>query len=125
MMRRCLVLIALLAVASVAACSKPAPPITVGEGMVTVVNQTEQDWTDVLITVNDHFRGFVKVLKAEGRANAPLTQFTTGHGQRWTTGTLVRRKRSCLGMKGFGPQAFPTTTTSRGVTMRARCAVVM
>ena len=90
MMRRSLVLFALLAFAGVAACSKPDPPITVGEGMVTVVNQTEQDWTDVLITVNDHFRGFVKVLKAEGRANAPLTQFTTGHGQRWTTGTLVR-----------------------------------
>lgn len=58
--------------------------------MVTVVNQTDQDWKDVLLTVNDHFRGFVPVLKAEGRANAPLSQFTTGHGQRWTSGTMVR-----------------------------------
>ena len=58
--------------------------------MVTVLNQSEQDWKEVLITVNDHFRGFVPVLKAEGRANAPLSQFSTGHGQRWTSGTPVR-----------------------------------
>ena len=90
MMRRALTVFAVLAIASLAACSKPDPPISVGEGMVTVVNQTEQDWKEVLITVNDHFRGYVPVLKADGRANAPLNQFTTGHGQRWTTGTLVR-----------------------------------
>ena len=90
MLRRLPALVAALSLAGLAACSKPEPPITVGEGMVTVVNQSEQDWKDVLITVNDHFRGFVPVLKAEGRANAPLNQFTTGHGQQWTTGTHVR-----------------------------------
>lgn len=74
----------------VAGCSEPPPPISIGEGMVTVLNQTDQDWKEVLITVNDHFRGFVPVLKAAGRANAPLNQFTTGHGQRWTSGTPVR-----------------------------------
>ena len=58
--------------------------------MVTVQNQTQQDWKEVLITVNDHFIGFLPVLKAEGRANAPLSQFNTGHGQRWTSGTPVR-----------------------------------
>ena len=67
-----------------------SPPISVSEGMVTVVNQTDQDWKEVLITVNDHFRGFVPVLKAQGRANAPLSQFTTGHGQRWAMGTYVK-----------------------------------
>ena len=88
MLRRMSVL--LLVLAALAACSPPPPPISVGEGMVTVVNQTGQDWKDVLITVNDHFRGFVPVLKAEGRANAPLSQFTTGYGQRWVAGTPVR-----------------------------------
>lgn len=73
-----------------AGCSDPPPPISVSEGMVSVLNQTDQDWKEVLITVNDHFRGFVPALKAAGRANAPLTQFTTGHGQRWTQGTPVR-----------------------------------
>jgi hypothetical protein len=73
-----------------AGCSDPPPPLSVSEGMVTVENQTGHDWTEVLITVNDHFRGYVPVLKAAGRANAPLSQLTTGHGQRWTQGTRVK-----------------------------------
>ena len=67
----------------VAECSEPPPPVSVSEGSVTILNQTDQDWKEVLITVNDHYRGFVPTLKADGRANAPLAQFTTGHGQRW------------------------------------------
>ena len=90
MLRRASVVLAALALTTLAACSDPPPPISVGEGMVTVLNQTEQDWKEVLITVNDHFRGYVPVLKADGRANAPLNQFTTGHGQRWADGTPVR-----------------------------------
>jgi hypothetical protein len=89
MLRRLSVLV-LLAPLVAAACSTPPPPISVEDGMVTVLNQTDQDWKDVLITVNDHFRGFVPVLKAQGRANAPLHQFTTGFGQRWVGGTPVR-----------------------------------
>ena len=84
MLRHAPRLLAALALLAVAACEKPEPPISVREGMVTVINQTDQDWKEVLITVNDHFRGFVPVLKAQGRANAPLSQFTTGHGQRWS-----------------------------------------
>lgn len=57
---------------------------------MSVLNQTDQDWTNVLITVNDHFRGFVPALKADGRANAPLTQFSTGHGQKWSQGAYVK-----------------------------------
>jgi hypothetical protein len=90
MPRRPSVLLAAVASAALTGCSDPPPPISVGEGMVTVLNQTNQDWKEVLITVNDHFRGFVPALKAEGRANAPLSQFSTGHGQRWMTGTVVR-----------------------------------
>jgi len=81
---------AVLALIVLSACSDPPPPIAVGEGMITVLNQTDHDWKEVLVTVNDHFRGFVPVLKANGRANAPLNQFSTGHGQRWAGGTHVR-----------------------------------
>ena len=73
-----------------AGCSDPPPPIDVSEGTVTVLNQSGEDWKDVLIVVNDHFRGFLPVLKADSRANAPLSQFSTGYGQRWQQGTLVR-----------------------------------
>lgn len=90
MLRRASVLLAVLASIGIGACSKPEPPISVSEGMVTVINQTDQDWKEVLITVNDHFRGFVPVLKAEGRANAPLSQFNTGYGQYWSPNMRVR-----------------------------------
>lgn len=82
--------LALVCLVLVAGCSEPPPPLSISEGMVTVLNQTEQDWTNVLITVNDHYRGFVPTLKAAGRANAPLAQFSTGHGQRWTQGAYVK-----------------------------------
>ena len=90
MLNRPTVAAALFCLTLVAGCSDPPPPVSVSEGMVTVLNQTDHDWKEVLITVNDHFRGFVPVLKANGRANAPLAQFTTGHGQRWTQGAPVR-----------------------------------
>ena len=89
MMRRAPLLLVLFCLTLLAGCSDPPPPISVSEGMVTVLNQTDEDWKGVLIIVNDHFRGFVPELKAEGRANAPLNQFTTGHGQRWLGGTRV------------------------------------
>lgn len=83
-------LLVLFGLTLLAGCSDPPPPVSVGEGMVTVLNQSDEDWSNVLIVVNDHFRGFVPTLKADGRANAPLSQFTTGHGQRWRDGTPVR-----------------------------------
>ena len=90
-MLRCLpVAIGLVASLGAAGCSPPPPPISVGEGRVTVINQTDQDWKDVVVTVNDHFRASVPVLRPEGRAEAPLQQFTTGYGQRWVSGTPVR-----------------------------------
>ena len=95
--------------------------------MVTVLNQTEQDWKEVLITVNDHFRGFVPVLKADGRANAPLNQFTTGHGQRWATGlpsapsTSPPRARTARGEADVGQgreEAISERMADGGLRMR-------
>lgn len=99
-----------------AGCSDPPPPITVAEGMVTVHNQTEQDWTNVLITVNDHFRGFAKSLKADGRMNAPVSQMTTGHGQRWVGGTGVRK----VHVKAENPDGSPVELTWEAATQRRR-----
>lgn len=90
MLNRTAAVLALVCLPLVAGCSDPPPPISLSDGMVTVHNQTEHDWSEVLITVNDHYRGYVKVLKSEGRANAPLSQLTTGHGQRWREGASVR-----------------------------------
>lgn len=103
MLRRAYCLIAALVLVSAAACSEPPPPISVEDGFVTVLNQSDKDWKNVLVTVNDHFRGFAPVLKAEGRFNAPLSQFTTGHGQRWDTRDVARK----VEVKAENPDGSP------------------
>jgi hypothetical protein len=67
----------------VGGCSSPPDPIVVEDGTITVDNQTSRDWRNVMITVNDHFRGGAQALAAHGRLNAPLSQFQTAYGQRF------------------------------------------
>jgi hypothetical protein len=68
------------------ACSGKPDPITIAENTVTVENQTLREWRNVVITVNDHFRGGAPRLAAGGRLTAPLTQFQTAFGQRYDIG---------------------------------------
>lgn len=67
-------------------CSSPGDPITIRENIVTVENQSSRDWRNVVVTVNDHFRGGAGTLPAHGRLTAPLSQFQTGFGQRFQVG---------------------------------------
>jgi len=69
-----------------AACSAPRESIIVDEGIVTVENQTDQEWRSVRVTVNDHFGGGAPSLAAGGRLTAPLSQFQTGFGQKFDRG---------------------------------------
>ena len=82
---------ALLVIALSAGCSDPPPPIQVNDNTITVQNQTSDEWRNVLIVVNDHYRGGAPVLKPEGQLNAPISQFDTGFGQRWVLGTVIRK----------------------------------
>ena len=66
-----------------AACSRAPDPIEVVENNVVIRNQTSRDGSNVIITVNDHFRGGAPRLAAQGRLTAPLSQFQTGFGQRY------------------------------------------
>ena len=61
-------------------------PITVQGGTIAVVNQTGRDWRNVVVTVNDHFHGGAPTLAAGGRLSAPVSQFSTAHGQRFDRG---------------------------------------
>jgi hypothetical protein len=63
-------------------------PIAVGNGMVVVENQSDRAWSNVVITVNDHFFGGARTLAAGARLNAPLSQFQTGHGQYFDRGRM-------------------------------------
>lgn len=82
---------ALLLLVLAAACSKPEDPIQVDNTSITLLNQSSADWKNVLIVVNDHFRGGAPLLRAAGRLNAPIGQFETGFGQRWPSGTRVTK----------------------------------
>src|SRR3954447_19735109 len=66
-----------------AACSAPPDPITVDNGTVVVLNQTKKEWRNVVVTVNDHFRGGAPSIPPGGRMAAPLTQFQTAFGQHY------------------------------------------
>jgi hypothetical protein len=72
-----------LALGLAAACSRPADPIIVRDNTIHIENQTSRDWRNVVVTVNDHFRGGVPTLAAKGRLTAPLSQFQTAYGQRF------------------------------------------
>lgn len=65
------------------ACAEEPDPITVRDNMVSVVNLTEREWRNVLVTVNDHYNGGAPSLAPGGRLTAPLSQFQTGYGQRF------------------------------------------
>lgn len=66
-----------------AACSERRDPIRITDGTVNVENQTSREWRNVMVTVNDHFRGGAPRLAAGGRLTAPLSQFQTAFGQRF------------------------------------------
>jgi hypothetical protein len=72
-----------LGLALVPACSEDEDPITIRENTITVDNQTAREWSNVVVTVNDHYRGGARSLAPGGRLTAPLSQFQTGYGQRF------------------------------------------
>lgn len=76
-------LVALVLVFAAACSDDPPPPIQHEGGRITVLNQTSRDWQGVRVVVNGHFFGGVPRLEAGGRLDAPLSQFTTGFGQRY------------------------------------------
>lgn len=65
------------------ACSEEKPPITIDDHAITIDNQSRVEWRNVLVTVNDHYRGGAQSLAPGGRLTAPLGQFQTGYGQRF------------------------------------------
>ncbi len=83
------VLAVALVLSSAAGCSSATDPISVTDKTVTVENRSSRDWTNVVVTVNDHFRGGASRLAAHGRLTAPLSQFQTGYGQRYTIDRAV------------------------------------
>lgn len=67
----------------------PAPlePIVIADGAVTVRNQTEREWQNVRIWVNEHYAGSAKGIAAGGFVREPLSRFVASQGQRINTAT--------------------------------------
>lgn len=87
---RCAAVAALLLAG--AACEERRDPITLEEGIITVENQTDSEWKDVQVVVNDYFGGRVPSLAAGARLNAVLNNMQTGFGQRFDRGRMSVRK---------------------------------
>ncbi len=75
--------VALAAILLAGACSPRPGPVSVVENTVVVHNQTSREWRNVVVTVNDHFRGGAPTMAPGSRLSAPLSQFQTAFGQHY------------------------------------------
>ena len=76
----------LLCGALASACSSPPPlePMTLKGGMLTVDNRTRQNWANVEVWLNTHYRMQFRDIPAGGRMQAPLDFFVAGFGQHFS-----------------------------------------
>lgn len=65
-------------------CSEPkADPLQLDGNLLTAVNQTGQDWTDVEIWINRQFRVTAPRIVQSQAFRAPLDHFVTSYGLRF------------------------------------------
>lgn len=70
--------------AGIAACRTERPdPIAIKGAVLTVENQTEVEWRNVEIWVNDHYRVTKPRMPPGERFSVPLTAFVEGFGRRF------------------------------------------
>ena len=79
------VLLAAGALAIVASgCAKQPPdPLQLDRNILTVDNRSPNDWNDVEIWLNTHYRVTTPTIRAGSRFQAPLDTFVAGFGQRF------------------------------------------
>jgi hypothetical protein len=71
------------------ACSKPpADPLQLERGILTVSNQSAQNWTHVEIWLNRGYRVTAESIPAHTRFQVPLNSFVAGFGQRFDPGHM-------------------------------------
>jgi hypothetical protein len=69
------------ALATACSSSPPPEPMTLKGGMLTVDNRTRQNWANVEVWLNTHYRMQFRDIPAGGRMQAPLDFFIAGYGQ--------------------------------------------
>jgi hypothetical protein len=70
--------------AIVTGCTESAPePLQLDRNRLTVDNRSSDDWNDVEIWLNTHYRITTPSIRAGARFQAPLDTFVAGFGQRF------------------------------------------
>jgi hypothetical protein len=84
-----LLLAAIIGVAAAsAACERPRPALNLDGNRLTIHNDTDQEWRDVEVILNHHFRIQPKNIEPDGIVQAPLDIFVAGYGQRFNFKTM-------------------------------------
>jgi hypothetical protein len=78
-----LAMLALAAVGAARCAAPPRDPLVLEGNMLTVDNQTAQDWKAVEIYLNTYYRVTTSTIRAGSRFQAPLDVFVAGFGQRF------------------------------------------
>ncbi len=73
----------MIAAATIGCGSERKEPLRLEGNLLTVDNQTSQDWNDVQIYLNGYFRVSYPMIRANSRFQAPLDVFVAGFGQRF------------------------------------------
>ena len=76
--------VGMLVCALAAGCYKiPPEPLKLEGNLLTVDNRTAQEWSNVEVWLNTHYRITTKSIPPGGRLQAPLDMFVAGLGQRF------------------------------------------
>jgi hypothetical protein len=76
------------AVAASAACERTRPALNLDGNRLTIYNDTNEEWRDVEVILNHHFRIQPKNIEPDGIVQAPLDIFVAGYGQRFNFKTM-------------------------------------
>lgn len=94
-------------VTALGGCSRPAvDPLQLEGNRLAVANQSEGDWTDVEIWLNQHYRVTAPKIAAGGRLIVPLDTFVAGFGQRFN---FSRQQITALRLEAKQPDGTPIT----------------
>src|SRR5688572_7468921 len=88
-MKGLLVAAAVAALAGTWACAeRTRPALNLDGNRLTIYNDTDEEWQDVEVFLNHHFRIQPKNIEPSGIVQAPLDIFVAGYGQRFNFKTM-------------------------------------
>jgi hypothetical protein len=87
-MKRLLFAVIVGAVAASAACERARPALNLDGNRLTIYNDTNEEWREVEVILNHHFRIQPKNIEPDGIVQAPLDIFVAGYGQRFNFKTM-------------------------------------